>query len=225
MKTKLILIATLMFLASQSFGQFSFGVSPGPDLNGAYFGYKVNNKLLPFVSLGYFNANFSTERTGERFDWDTNSPKSYSDLYEVKGTVLIPQIGAKYFINDNNKLQSYLLLSLSKPIFSGKVELGDETWDQDTEEDIEDAVKAIKIWGGEFGFGVEYFFDKNFSLGGEFGIRHYNLKYSDSYETTYYNPNTAQNVNTEIETTLKFNMNPTYSKITLNYYFSTNNGE
>ena len=36
------------------------------------------------------------------------------------------------------------------------------------------------MWGGEFGFGIEYFFDENFSLGGEFGLRYIHLMYEET---------------------------------------------
>lgn len=71
----------------------------------------------------------------------------------------------------------------------------------------------------KFGFGVEYFFDENFSLGGEFGLRYFNFRYNDSNEREIYNPNTGNYMDTEIKNDYSFNMSPTFSKISLNYYF------
>ena len=59
------------------------------------------------------------------------------------------------------------------------------------------------MWGGELGFGMEYFFDENFSLGGEFGLRYLHLRYKDSYNDEIYNPNTGQDENVEIKNRLQ----------------------
>ena len=58
MKTKLLLLFAVIFMTNVSFGQFSFGVSPGINLNSAYFGYKINNKIVPYVGLQYLNAKY-----------------------------------------------------------------------------------------------------------------------------------------------------------------------
>ncbi len=192
MKTKLLLLlCAVIFMTNNGFGQFSFGVSPGIGLNSAYFGYKINNKIVPYISLQYLNANYKYEFDGE----------DYNEEIDFKGNLLIPNIGVKYFFKQQNNLQAYLSLNFSKPIFSGKIDVDDN----DFEEDFEEAIKNTSIWGGEFGFGIEYFFDENFSLGGEFGIRHFNFKYNERDEGD--------------ETDVRININPTFSKITLNYYF------
>ena len=192
MKTKLLLLlCAVLLITNEGFGQFAFGVSPGIGLNSAYFGYKINSKIVPYVSLQYLNANYKYEFDGE----------DYNEEIDFKGNLLIPNIGVKYFFKQQNNLQAYLSLNFSKPIFSGKIDVDDN----DFEDDFEEAIKNTSIWGGEFGFGIEYFFDENFSLGGEFGIRHFNFKYNETDEGD--------------ETDVRININPTFSKITLNYYF------
>ena len=79
--------------------------------------------------------------------------------------------------------------------------------------------ESYSLWGGEFGFGIEYFFDENFSLGGEFGLRYLHLNYVQTRERSVYNPMTSDWEPTEIKYDYNYNMNPTFSKISLNYYF------
>lgn len=220
MKTKLLLLLlAALFMTNESFSQFSFGVSPGISLNSAYFGYKINNKIVPYVGLQYLNVKYKYEESGEKYDYDLDQVVSYTDIVDFSGSLYIPNIGVKYFIKQQNKLQAYFSLNFSKPLFSGKLELGDEDYDNDAEDDFEDAIKNVGIWGGEFGFGIEYFFDENFSIGGEFGLRHLHFKYNDTYERSFFNPDTGNNQDTDIENDIKINMSPTFSKISLNYYF------
>ena len=214
MKTKLLVSLALLVLATESFSQFSFGVSPGVGLNGAYFGYKIKNKIVPYIGFQYMSAKFKYEESGKRVDWDLFQVVSYTDKNEFSGSVTIPNIGVKYFVKQQNKLQAYVSLSYSKPMLNGKViRNGVE------DKDIKDEIKGINMWGSEIGFGVEYFFDENFSFGGEFGFRSFYLKYDNSYTTTIFDPNTGASINTKINTDLAFKMNPTFSKISLNYYF------
>ncbi|MCD4792991.1 MAG: hypothetical protein K8R54_07155 [Bacteroidales bacterium] len=216
MKTKLLLLlCAVLLITNEGFGQFAFGVSPGIGLNSAYFGYKINSKIVPYVSLQYLNANYKYDHSGERYSYDLNRVVSYTDEYEFKGNLFIPNIGVKYFFMQQNKLQAYLSLNFSKPIFSGKIDVDDN----DFEDDFEEAIKNISMWGGEFGFGIEYFFDENFSLGGEFGIRHLHFKYNNTYDSYFWNPDTGDDQRTEITDDMKLNMNPTFSKISVNYYF------
>ena len=215
MKTKLLVVLFAIFvLTIKSYGQFSFGVSPGIGLNSAYFGYKINSKIVPYIGFQYLNAKFKYEESGEEYDWDLNQVISYSEMNEFSGSLYIPNIGVKYFIKQHNKIQAYLSLSLSKPLLSGKLK-----YDGEEDSDFKDDIKKISMWGGEFGFGVEYFFDENFSIGGEFGLRYLHLKYKDSNEREIYDPNTGNYRDTEIKNDYRFNMSPTFSKISLNYYF------
>ncbi len=215
MKTKLLVLFIAVFVFTiKSNGQFSFGVSSGIGLNSAYFGYKVNSKIVPYIGFQYLNAKFKYEESGERYDYDIGQVISYSDMTEFSGSIYIPNIGVKYFIKQHNKIQAYLSLSLSKPLISAKLKV-----DGEEDEDFKESIKNVSMWGGEFGFGVEYFFDENFSLGGEFGLRHLHVKYNDTYDSEFYNPDTGNDQDTEIENDIKLNLNPTFSKISLNYYF------
>ena len=72
--------------------------------------------------------------------------------------LVVPNIGAKYFIAQQNKVQAYLSLNISKPILSGKMKEDNVT------SEFGENIKKVKLWGGELGFGMEYFFDENFMV-------------------------------------------------------------
>jgi hypothetical protein len=85
--------------------------------------------------------------------------------------------------------------------------------------EFQDVLKNISFYSLQFGIGTEYFFDEQFSIGGEFGLNMMNIKVSDSYESSIYDPITDdfRNVNNEIN--LKAGLRPTYTKLSLNFYF------
>lgn len=217
MKNKVLMIVVLAFIASPVFGQFYFSASPGMNLNGASFGIKTG-KFVPYVGLQMLNAKFAIENN--QFDYTTPGIlEEHKIKTDVKANIFIPTLGAKYFIIENNKLKGFLALSLSKPIISAKVELTDngDPIDPEMTDQIEQTVDDIKMFGGEFGFGVEYFFDDNFSVGGEFGLRYMNVKFTQSNEGEEYNGIDYETV--VYNTDVNLNLIPTFTKVSLNFYF------
>lgn len=217
MKTKLLfLLFAVLFLANNSYCQFSFGVSPGIGLNSAYFGYKINSKIVPYIGFQYINAKFKYEESGEKYDWETNQVVSYSIEDRFSGSLYIPNIGVKYFLKQQNKIKAYLSLNISKPLLSGNIKC-----DGEEDKEFNENIKKVRMWGCELGFGIEYFFDDNFSVGGEFGLRYLHLKYNDSYMSDIYNPDTGNYQDTEIEHDYRFKLSPTFSRISFNFYFGS----
>lgn len=215
MKPKLLLLAlAILTIIPESKGQFTFGISPGLRLNSTSFGYRIKDKVVPFIGFQYIHANASYEESGERYDYDIDQIVSYSELEELSGGLYIPNIGVKYFPIQRDKLQAYFSLCISKPILSAKA-----FYDGEEDEQLMEDIESLSLWGGEFGFGVEYFFDENFSIGGEFGLRYLSLKYAESSERNIYNPDGEEPYATEIKRNLSYNMNPSYSRISLNFYF------
>ena len=205
---KILLLFAVSFFTLQGFGQFTFSVSPGIGLNSSYFGYKINSKVVPYFGLQHFNAKFNSEYSRDKYDYDSNRVEHYVDKYEFSGNLFIPNLGVKYFAVQQNKLQAYFSVNVSKPFVTEK-----------NEEEFIDQMKNFKMFGGEFGFGVEYFLDENFSIGGEFGLRYLSFKYSDTREGTFWNPDTGQDQATDYETDINISSRPTFSKISLNFYF------
>ena len=198
---------------SSVFGQFTFSVAPGVNLNSASFGYKLNDKVVPYFGLQVLHIKANTDYSWEELDYYTGQVHQNSDKMELKGNIIIPNLGLKYFVSEKNKLKSYLDLNLSKPLIMAKVD--GEDLDQD---EVDDFLKKLKLFGAEVGFGVEYFFDEDFSIGGEFGIRFFSAKFKDSHSHTEYDYYGYEH-NLEEEISAKIKINPTFSKIALNFYF------
>jgi hypothetical protein len=212
---KLILLAfCLVFLKSNLFCQFTFGISTGLTFNSGYFGYKVNDKLITYAGFQYANIGVTTESTGKEYNYSINQLADYSHKYITSENLYLPNIGAKYFINNINKIKSYLTLNISKPILGGKV-----TNDGKESDSFNKSIENLSMWGGEFGFGTEYFFDDNFSLGGEFGIRYFHYSNKSDYNNTIYDPSIGRQTNSTSTDKYSLSLSPTYSKISLNYYF------
>lgn len=186
MKKAILLISVGLFFAFNAYSQFSFGVAPGLNTNTAYFGFKVG-PVVPYVNFQYAGGSMKYE----------NTAADVEQKYSVK--LIMPGIGAKFFFITKNKIQAYANVNVVKPFLSGKLVVDGE---EITE--FADEIKKISIIGGSAGFGIEYFFDDNFSIGGEYGLMLLNGKFDDTadYDEKY-----------------TLNVAPTYSKITLSYYF------
>jgi hypothetical protein len=215
MRTKLFATALALFaLISKNYCQFSFGVSPGIGLNSAYFGYKISEKVIPFIGIQYLYGSLKYEERGEEFDDNLNKLVPVTKNNELSGNLLIPNIGLKYFLKQQNKIQAYISICISKPLLSGELKE-----DGEVDKDVKKLVDNLSMWGGECGFGVEYFFDENFSIGGEFGIRYLNMHYEEFSEDEIYNSNTGQYLKSEVNKDYKLNLSPTFSKLSVNFYF------
>jgi len=198
MKTKLFFaFFMVVILTNQSYGQFAFGVSPGNEFKSAYLGYKVHAKIVPYIGLQYLNANFKMEQIDIVEDATTNT--------EISGSLIIPNIGFKYFLKQKNKLQPFFSFKLSKPMVrSGKFKVGE---DNEFLNNAKDVIKNMGMWGAELGFGIEYFLDENFSVGGEYGLRYLRLhmKNDQPISDNFFD--------------ISANMNRTFSRISINFYF------
>jgi hypothetical protein len=183
MKKAILLISVCLLFAIKGYSQFSFGVAPGLNTNTAYFGIKLG-PIVPYVNFQYLGGSLKMESGG------------IEDKYSVK--LIMPGVGAKFFFITKNKIKGYANLNVVKPFVSGKY-----VYDGDEVTEFADMIKDVSLIGGSFGFGVEYFFDDNFSIGGEYGAMYIHGKYDNS------------------DMDLKVNLGaiPTYSKITLSYYF------
>jgi hypothetical protein len=209
MKKVIFLLSVCLLFGMKGYSQFSFGVAPGLSTNSAYFGFKAG-KVVPYVGFQYANIKFVMTDNGS--EWTGSAIQQFEDEIKVSGNLYVPNIGIKFFAIEKNKLKAYLNLSIAKPMIRAKVE------NNGTEiTAINDVLKDIKLFGGEFGFGVEYFFDDNFSLGGEFGIRYIGGKYTNKFTEMVWNGSADEERN--FESTVKIGMAPTYSKISLNFYF------
>lgn len=211
MKNKLlVLLVAFLFVGTASFGQFTFSVNPGLNFNKASFGYKVADKFVPFIGIGYMGLNMTQEE--HDLDWDGTDVVTDDTEMNLKGHVFIPNFGVKFFALEKNNLKLYAQLNVAIPMIKAEMEFDGETIDE-----VTDQTDAIKAWAGEFGIGVEYFFDENFSIGGEFGLRTMNGTYDYSYDDTVWNGTEDQTFDHTI--LVKPKISPTYSLLSLNFYF------
>lgn len=205
MKKTILLSVLAIAIGLSSYGQYYLGVSPGLTTNSVNFGYRLD-KLVPYVAFqalaGSYNQSY-TSRYWESGQWEEDN----SDI-KARINLLVPTIGAKYFAFEENDLKAFVNLSVSKPFISGKLEHNNTVNDS-----FGEIFEKISILGAEIGVGAEYFFSKNFSIGGEYSLRllHGAFENVDEYE---YNGQTATDV-------LKMSVNafPTIARFSLNYYF------
>jgi hypothetical protein len=205
-KFNLILIAVFFLCTAAGYSQFSFGVGTSLGSTGSYFGYQIDD-FVPYIGLQYFNAGFTVEDHGMRYNNNGNL-EPYIDKVEGSVAVFMPAIGAKYFIKHKQSIQAYVNASIFKPFIS----LTAESNGQNSTE-VDKTNDNLSFIGFNAGFGVEYFLSNQFSLGGEFGL---NMLFG-STETTSGNP-TSQTDSYSIYKP-KLDIGVTYGKITLNYYF------
>ena len=191
--------------------------------NTAYFGYRIKN-FVPYAGLQFISAKSDLTIEDEHFETYSSTTISETiDEYEISANIFLPTIGTKFFIYKANKLNAYLNGNFSKPIITAKIDFTlDGDMEDDFENDIQDAVRGINIWYAEFGFGAEYFFDNNLSFSAEFGIRHFSIKYKNTFTREVYRYNTDTYMDLETDVDYKLTVSPTYAKFSLNFYFGRN---
>ena len=209
-----LLTVSLFAISTVSQAQISFSVSPGLNLNGATFGYVINDKIVPYVGIQLLMGNFT--QSDEYMDWDSGAGEAVKETDEMKvsGSILAPTLGVKAYIFGQEKLKGYVNAAFTKPFISGKL-----SFDGEVEDEVGESIDKISLFGLQAGFGAEYFIDSNFSVSGEFGLAYMSGNYKDNYEGEYYNNSSSVWVDYKGTETIKLNMIPTYSRISLNFYF------
>ncbi|MDH5609699.1 MAG: hypothetical protein OEY56_09465 [Cyclobacteriaceae bacterium] len=204
----------LLLLSMYSgFGQAAFGLSPGLGFSSAYFGTK-KTKVMIYAGLQHVGTKYNYQESGKRFDFNLNRIINYDNTTTFKGSLFVPNVGFRLYLKENEQLKTYFNLNLAKPFVSGKME-------ENGTENVEfgEDVKKFRMFGGEFGFGTEYYFTSQFALGGEFGLRYLRLKYDDTRDDLIFDPNTGNDVASVTTISFKSKASPTYSRIVFNYYF------
>lgn len=213
MKTKLGLMIAFLGLIHSGFGQLTFSVAPGLSMNSANIGYKFN-RIVPFIGCQYFGASANYQYTYQEFNYDTGQIETLSESSDAKLNLFLPNIGVKYFFKETEKLKAFATLNIAKPLLSGSV-----SYDNAIDTDVNSLFSGLRIWGGELSFGTEYFFDEHFSIGGEFGLRYVRIKSKTETDRTIYNPITDEFVETKAQYNAKLIGKPTFTRVSLNYYF------
>lgn len=205
-KTAFILVLALA-IGFNSYGQFYFGVNPGLVSNSANFGYKVGN-LVPYAALQLVSASIVYDYSDRYWDSYDGRWYIYTNKENASITLILPTLGAKYFVIESNDLKAYANLSLSKAFITGKMKVDDAVV-----EEFSDNLKNFNIFGAELGFGVEYFLSSNFSIGGEYALRYLKGSTKRVYEYEYSGRPAKETIFYSINAT------PTVAKFSLNFYF------
>jgi len=150
-------IASFTFGAGAASAGFEFGVKPSSGVQSSYFGFGVGEQVVLFGGLDFLRVSASLE--SEQGDAD------------AKATVLMPNVGAKFYLGprEDGEVAPYLLASVFKANTSFDVDVEGMEIPEDTMEQIED---ILSPFGVNAAFGAEYYFSDNFSMLGEYGVRY-----------------------------------------------------
>lgn len=165
--TAMILVIAIAAAAAHAQGGFAFCAKPGMLVNAAQFGYK-SDALFAGVGLEFASVGVSSKSS------HTDSSYSYEYSSKVDVSVFLPQLAFRYFFSPTaaGEVRPYAAASVFYSLSSVRIQTTDgETTVRDTsaERTLGDVLNGNV--GGTLGFGGEYFFSENFSLGGEFGCR------------------------------------------------------
>jgi hypothetical protein len=189
-------IAALILIATcAAFGGLAFGVNPIGPLRESYIGFEAGN-VIPYGSLNFYNGKESYKRR------DADDPE-YSDTTIYRAGILIPTAGAKVFLGSGSELKPFVRASVGMPFL---LYLRGYDNDYDAQEELDEFKEDLGlmlIYGG--GAGVEYFFARSFSIGGEFNYRALSAGLRDTYSG--------------VITRTRLNIGGTSTGVWLNYYF------
>lgn len=212
MKKAFLISLFFIFAGFSAQAQLNLGINPGFTMNGFYIGYQVDD-FVPYVGVQFLGASLDVEQTDYYYN-EFNELVKEVDKVETSASVLMPYIGAKYFAYQEKDLKLFINLCLYKPLVSATAKVNGEE-----EEEVKTAVDNLSLFGAELGIGAEYYFSKQFSLGGEFGFR---MLFADSEITSQdeiWNPNINDYEVMDITQSGTLNLSMTYVKVSLNYYF------
>lgn len=77
-------------------------------------GYKINNKIVPFVGIQYLNVNMKSEESGKCYNPQLMQVLSYSEKDLFSLNLLVSDVGAKFYVLQKNKLQSNIAINIAK---------------------------------------------------------------------------------------------------------------
>lgn len=213
MNKKLALI-TCLLVNSMIFSQVSFNINLGKSTTGAQFGY-LFKKFNPYLSFQYMNMNTEIIDSGKENDPFSGEIVNFKEEYSAKLTLLMPTLGLKYYLIERNKLKAFANVFYAKPIVRAKLDVNDPS----IENDFESVIKDLKINSIGIGIGAEYYFDANFSLGGEFGFMTTRIKSELDYEQNLFDPNSGNMILNSNKINFKGAFSPTFARVSLNFYF------
>ncbi len=177
--------------AVPAFGaDYVFGVRPGNTVESAYFGVNLGT-LVPFVGIDFLSASVTVEDT------------------DLSASMYVPNFGVRFYLSSSltgGSVVPYVQAAFLKSFAS--VDVGD------TDSEVTDAIAdLLSFYGISVGFGAEYFFSDNFSVGGEYGLRY--IKASAAMEVSL----DILDEPIEIDSDLDIVYNASYANVSLNFHF------
>ena len=132
---------------------------------------------------------------------------------KLNGRLWKYRLGGKLYLSKKN-VKPYLIGEYFKVDPKATISLKSDGTEElkDINDSLQDFLKRINWWGVTVGFGAEYFFTENFSLGGEFGYTLSRLGYRQTWEEDE-GPMGIEELNVDLNT------GETYTALTLNYQF------
>jgi len=211
---KIILLITIL-INYCALSQVSFNLNMGKNSSNAQFGYMFK-KFNPYLAFQYASFGGTAVDSGKKEDPNTGVIVNFEDEYSAKISLLMPTLGLKYYILERNKLKAFANLFYAKPIIRAKLDINDPV----IENDVESVIEDLKFNTIGIGIGVEYYFDSNFSLGGEFGFMTTRIKSKIEYNQDLFDPNTGNFIPNTNTINFKGAFSPTFARVSLNFYFA-----
>jgi len=171
----------------------TFSVSPGQLLETAQFGFGFGS-LQPYIGLDMVRGSIKIEGTDSGDDIEESG----------SAMILAPHIGTRWYLGTQS-VRPYFVGDFVKSF--GFFDVKDD-WSNAVPGEAKDAIKSILgFWGLGAGFGCEYSFADNFSVGGE-------------YRFTWLHTGTGD-IDTGTDESMKatVNIEMTGSRVWLNYKF------
>lgn len=231
------ILALVCLFPIMSFAQNGFTASfkSGFPLSGTEFGLKLG-PFHPYGGLDIIRVSgtFSDSYT----DWDKVDEGYRKDYYSTSefdgaATLFVPNVGLKFYLTQKS-IKSYVNggILMVIPSVSGKTSYEWKSYNSDgevisedsgseklTDEEKDNIKDVLDMFGLKAGFGLEYAFSENFSIGGEYGLR----VFSNSITTseTYPDPEDQEDYSwkEEWEEEVKTSLGITYTSFSMNFYF------
>ena len=174
-----------------------------------YFG-----KITPYLGFQFISASYNYQDSGKEFDFNENTIVSYENTTEIKGSLLLPTIGAKFSFYQKDGLAAFADLNFSVPIVTGSLKI-----DGQTDDSFSDDLKNLNAFATSLSVGAEYFFNDNFSVYGSFGIRYARVNYNFEELRIVTDQNTQETEEYTYKQNMSFAVSPTVSRVGINFYF------
>lgn len=241
-KKIMIAVAVLVILVpGLAQAEKAFIVRPGGVVQGASFGMKSGN-MTYFGGLDFLMISASGSYSDQEFrpEYSYGGPIEGSMYLGTDTTVemdgsaklFVPHLGARY-ARGTGPVRPYAQLTLFHVVPFVSLSGSETTTNFDPDgqvtsvyvdefggTDLDEASDRVKdilaAWGFTLGVGSEYYFSKDFSLGGEFGLRYARFSLDGEYTDDSSPADDYKDVwKSEASTTFGV----TYAAFSLNYYF------